>query len=809
MGLRKLIQFNKELYDYHLKIINGEIKDEFSHIETLEDHRRAMDYHLKSIEKIEKLLKKSDGKRPKPLRPTNPAKKDEEKLKYLVYDLETEKWTKFLCMGFYDINREHYSFHDSLEESLNALFAYAKEHKIKDVYAHNGGKFDIMFMIEAMMRNQNLNMFELTTAIPSGSRLFLTKIKSLRHNHTLNFRDSISFIPMSLDKAGKAYQVETPKETMDFKYIGRAFRNEYYVASLFEDTFIDGKGETRKRNTVFYKGVKVETFKDLMNKSKSYNPKEKYITYFSNEDKKEFRIFNREDVEHYLKVDNICLAQVIKRHFESPIIADAGIAYTVAGQAVKVFQRYLNYTIQPSTDEEDEFVRKAYMGGRTEVFKFVFNGDYDCEENPDDLIPESLEVIKKQQGKKIFCYDANSLYPTVMAKHEYPMKYLGIKKGRKEYNEYEYGVWRVKVKVPEDLVIPPLGINHIYENGSSKFTFPVGIFEGYWTKFELEYAKTLGVEILEYYEGAVYGSSKPLFRNFITEMYGRRLIAKRTKDTTTAEITKLMMNSCYGKLGMSKEDKEYYTVDMGICGQKEVHLNSGDGGSLVLTKLPSDTSKMFSKVILATYVTSYARVYMHKHMMKVGPENVYYTDTDSIFTTEQMVEGDDLGEMKLEYMASSACFLAPKSYTIQGIIDQAYEHKIVLKGFDKFKREYIDPRELFEYHLGIKTEIKAFDPEKFMSFGSAFAHNVALGLIRSEESEAEIIRTAIAKYENELGRAIKKGDKKKINSLKNKIKTKQERLEIVKKPSYKTLKVKYDKRIQCPDKINTVPIKLM
>ena len=85
-------------------------------------------------------------------------------------------------------------------------------------------------------------------------------------------------------------------------------------------------------------------------------------------------------------------------------------------------------------------------------------------------------------------------------------------------------------------------------------------------------------------------------------------------------------------------------------------------------------------IIIASFVTAYARIYMHKiklAILHIGGK-IYYSDTDSIvtdLTLERLkVElpetiGQKLGQLKFEYLLEEAYFISNKTYvllTIQG-----------------------------------------------------------------------------------------------------------------------------------------------
>lgn len=63
-----------------------------------------------------------------------------------------------------------------------------------------------------------------------------------------------------------------------------------------------------------------------------------------------------------------------------------------------------------------------------------------------------------------------------------------------------------------------------------------------------------------------------------------------------------------------------------------------------------------------------ARVNLNKGMLAVGYENVYYCDTDSIMTSEDLpsnMVGKELGQWKLEHNLEEGIFIAPKIYYIK------------------------------------------------------------------------------------------------------------------------------------------------
>lgn len=72
-------------------------------------------------------------------------------------------------------------------------------------------------------------------------------------------------------------------------------------------------------------------------------------------------------------------------------------------------------------------------------------------------------------------------------------------------------------------------------------------------------------------------------------------------------------------------------------------------------------------VAIAAAITAYSRIHMSQ--FKNNPDiNLYYTDTDSIYTDsnleESLINDKILGKLKLENICKKAIFLAPKVYCL-------------------------------------------------------------------------------------------------------------------------------------------------
>lgn len=384
----------------------------------------------------------------------------------------------------------------------------------------------------------------------------------------------------------------------------------------------------------------------------------------------------------YLEYDLKGLYECIEKFRQWPIIQRAGSANTLASQALRIFRTTIDKPIGSLSSNLDFKIRAAYFGGRTEIFKPLY-----------------------QENRPLYRYDVNSLYPSVMINHDFPNHFSHLSF---EYEPHEFGFWECDVDVPV-LHIPPLGINH---NG--KYIFPVGHFRGIWTIAELEYAKTLGVKIKPK-KGYIFTNGGKLFHDYVKELYELRQTSDSLVDKT---LCKLLLNSLYGRFGLRRE-REIVVFDHGQDGF--LPMSDGNDGYLknwagrnYRIGTEKISSESFSNVAIAAYVTSYARIHMHRLYQK-APQALYYTDTDSLDTTHRYDCGEGLGELKDEtdYQAKnhSSCFLLPKTYYRAG--------KIVMKGFDQKKVQHFTFDDFQSALEGELRLLKYSEAPKFAKFKTA------------------------------------------------------------------------------------------
>lgn len=396
-------------------------------------------------------------------------------------------------------------------------------------------------------------------------------------------------------------------------------------------------------------------------------------------DYESIRVITPELLE-YLKSDCIGLWQVLDKFFSTDFIAEAGPAVTIASQAMRVMQCYLEKPLHSLTDEQDEFVRKGYFGGRTEIFRPVFEGS---------------------KGRELHCYDVNSLYPSQMRNHEFPNKF---RKWTRTMGPSALGYFEATVRVPRSEYLPLLGTVH-----GKKLIFPVGKFRGIWSSAELRYAEECGVKILKIHKGIEFYNGGYVFRDFVDSLYSIR--QNSPKGSVQNFTAKLILNSSYGKLAIRRKKENILSVEheddfYDFEPWREIKCKKT---TVMLVKKETDL-KCFSNVAMGAWVTAQGRIHMHR-LMKPIQDSIYYMDTDSVFTTKQLPSGDGLGSLKHEYSVKRACFLLPKTYLVEGD-----EKKIVMKGFDSRKIKNFTYEDFISTLHGEIGLLKITGEKKFAKF---------------------------------------------------------------------------------------------
>jgi hypothetical protein len=324
--------------------------------------------------------------------------------------------------------------------------------------------------------------------------------------------------------------------------------------------------------------------------------------------------------------------------------------YSAPSLSLKIFDHYFNNNkISFSTkDSFDSFIRPSYFGGRCEVY----GNPYDSE--------------------KIFHFDFSGMYAQCMLQK---FCFGGYKILKKPDNIEIPGFYWIKWRSIDSYL--PILPHHNKKNG--KLMFTNGILEGcYWFEEINEFLKNDG-ELLEIKSCLIFDSYDYIFKDFVNYFTEIRSISESHKI-----FGKLMINSLYGRMGMSdlesysfiiKEDELDKYNSLNILSLKKIN-------SLILLNVEIDnrlkkefsniTKKVKKNISIASSITSKSRVKLYKAQKDVivNGGRILYSDTDSIFAAyKKDVSNEKHGDVfwdasKKDTCIKDAVFMSPKSYSL-------------------------------------------------------------------------------------------------------------------------------------------------
>lgn len=306
------------------------------------------------------------------------------------------------------------------------------------------------------------------------------------------------------------------------------------------------------------------------------------------------------------------------------------------------------------TYEEDEVIRKSYRGGWTYA-------------NP--------KWTNKQIGDGIVI-DKNSMYPYQLSDKLLPF-------GRPEYydghykEDITYPLWVETITAKFDLkpnMLPTLQLKNTLGFIPNEY---IETTKGEYvtitlTSVDYELLVThYDVDVLEYHGGYKFKGIKGLFTKYVSKWMSEKNKAKKEDNASMYVISKLCLNSLYGKFGLNPNTRS-----------KKPYLN--DDKILKFELLPREIRDSIY-VPVASFTTAYARMDIISNaqairdysLSKYGKDYFLYSDTDSIHAMKleeeeliKFMEIDDykLGAYKVESTFRKACFIRQKCY-----IEEDYE----------------------------------------------------------------------------------------------------------------------------------------
>lgn len=360
---------------------------------------------------------------------------------------------------------------------------------------------------------------------------------------------------------------------------------------------------------------------------------------------------SNEDVMKYCMRDVKIIQKMFEQWIKFLVDQDMGkFSYTLAGQAFTAFRyRFMRRKIFiHGSDFLTDFERKAYTGGRVEIF-------------------HQGEI----KGKKLYKLDVNSMYPYMMKTHKMPVKwidtYMTPTNATLWYLLKKY-ICIAEVAINTD--IPAYPCKH---NG--KLVFPIGRFVTHLSHPELEMAyKNNDIYSIRY---VICYNRSIVFREYVEHFHELKSRFKSENDAVFTFIAKRLMNSLYGKLAqridreivreeIAEERYEINTIIDEKTGEtfREVYFGHC---RRVFRENDKDGRETF--VAIAAHITSLARRYLWELILQAGRKNVYYCDTDSLFVNQcgrdnltTHIDPSMLGKLAIEDESEKLIIHCPKDY---------------------------------------------------------------------------------------------------------------------------------------------------
>lgn len=524
--------------------------------------------------------------------------------KIITLDIETyiEKGDLIpYLISFYD-GIKCYNFwiedYKSTEDMILYCFSciFIRKYDNYKIYMHNMAKFDIIFLLKYLVK-----LWDLSPKIHDG-RIISIKVKSGKYKFEL--KDSYLILLASLDKLCKSFQVET-------------------VKAIFPHLFVS-------KNNLNYEGIVPENQSFINVNNSDYT---EYFNLFNNN----WNLKN--EAIKYCNIDCISLFQILVK-FNDLIfdLFERNIHHnpTLPSLAFSIFRtKFMEENIIPQLKGKiANDIRQGYTGGAVDMY-----------------IPEP------PKGIKIKCLDVNSLYPSQMQSRVMPVGIPTYFNGNiLKINENTFGFFYCKITAP-DSILHPILQTRVKINGVTKTIAPIGTWEDMLFSEEMKNALNLGYKF-EILWGYTF-NSEIIFKDYVDFLYNLR--SQYDKSNPMNFIAKILMNSLYGRFGMDDEfdsinvipKKFFADFENKFIDQITDKMDLGDHIMVFYNtsnELFEDKSEHNKSVSIAAAITAYARIHMSQ--FKNNPKiNLYYTDTDSIYTDsnldENLISENKLGFLKI------------------------------------------------------------------------------------------------------------------------------------------------------------------
>lgn len=545
-------------------------------------------------------------------------------LAYQIIQFNIDQETRELKPFFHPIHEVHRTtkgletnlydlFFDSIHAKHGALLEELNLQEIQ-IFAHNGARFDNIFVKTA----KNVHFLN---EIRNGSQL---KMISCSHPHfgklEFVFKDTLPFCLASLKDIAKTMKCPEKKD--------------FAIAGWSE---------------------------------------QKYIDHFNSSDPEtNWREYMKQDVD---TLSNVFIAlEKLYNKLGTSLTCHLGLP----GVAWDLLQK-TSFSIanihRPKDPGLTQFIKEACYGGRVVAYKRYFNSE-------------------DHNGDYLIALDGNSLYPSAMAIGSFPYgqiflvlkdndpelekssskfscsMMLELFKNRK--NGRIEGIPHFILEIVWKFPNIPQALVPYREEGTGLIYPSNGVYRGIYCDADIEEGLLDGYEVLEIIGGIYWLESTPHFKEAVSYLYNERNRLKK-EGNNFEYVLKIVLNSAYGKTLEGISESYTFKENDYEPQYNEQAEELENGQSEIRIKFLNDIVR--KPTYLGVYVLAYARKIMNGYIRRVGMENIYYTDTDSIYITGKsfaasgIKETSVLGGVKNDYgedvRITKAYFLDQKRYFLQ------------------------------------------------------------------------------------------------------------------------------------------------
>lgn len=387
--------------------------------------------------------------------------------------------------------------------------------------------------------------------------------------------------------------------------------------------------------------------------------------------------------EEYIKHDVQIVAHAIE-YFYSQGLNKMTIGSCALSEYKKIIKKR-NFDRYFPTPKYHDDVKQSYRGGFT-----YLNPDY----------------TEKDVGKGIVL-DVNSLYPSVMYDNYLPFGTPIYFNGKYEHDPI-YPIYTQMIRCQFELKegkIPTIQIKYGYSFRANEYLTTSGDTEVVLclNSVDLElFLEQYDVYNLEYISGWKFKATKGLFTDYIDKWSNNKIQAKKDGNHGLYLISKLFLNSLYGKFGTDTRVRSKIPY---LGEDNEIHYKDGKA-----------EIKNGVYIAMASFITSYARKktitsaqrIMDNNRKGLSKAQFVYADTDSLhivlngedetkFLNDSNLDISDtkLGAWKFETKFNRAKFLRQKCYIENSTEDvlnpnPEYNLKITVAGMPTDCHKYVN-----------------------------------------------------------------------------------------------------------------------